>query len=180
MSYPNAWQPQPRAAFQGYWMAPSAGGAVAVWLVVEDGVIAMLAPGQSPSGFVDVFRVPVHQARVASAAQRITVSVGGRSYPVLARPLGPIVGPVLGLAGATAHLAGAEGVHLAGTAARAGNVAADASAFARQGGPAFLEAARSSGTPVRRTGYGVVLGVGFAIGLLVVVLVTGITVAALS
>lgn len=179
MSRSNAWQPQPRAAFQGYWMAPGAAGGVPVWLVAEDGVIALLAPGQSPTGYVDVFRVPVHQARVTSAAQRITVTIGGRSYPVLARPLGPVIGPVLGLAGNAAHIAGAEIARGAGTAARAGNVAADASAFARQGGPAFLAAARRSGAPVRRVGYGVVLGVGFAIGLLVVVLVTVITVATL-
>jgi hypothetical protein len=180
ISHPDAGQPQPRAAFQGYWMAPNGAGGVPVWLVAEDGMIALVAQGESPTGYVDVFRVPVHQARVTSAAQRITVTVGGQSYPVLARPLGPVIDPVLGVAGSTAGLAGAEAIHGAATAARVGNLAADASAFARQGGPAFLAAARRSGTRVRRAGYGVVLGVGFTIGLLMVVLVTVITVAALS
>lgn len=179
MSHPDAGRWQPRAAFQGYWTVPNVGGVVPVWLVVEGGVIALMAPGESPTGYVDIFRVPLYQARVTSAAQRITVTVGGQSYPVLARPLGPIVGSVLGVAGSTAHLAGAEVIHGAATAARAGNLAADASAFTRQGGPAFLAAARQSSARVRRAGYGLVLGVGFTIGLLVVVLVTVITVAAL-
>lgn len=170
---------QPRAAFQGYWMAPDGAGAVPVWLVAEHGVIALVAAGESPTGYVDIFRVPTRQARVTSAAQRITVTVGGQSYPVLARPLGPVFGAALGVAGSTAQLAGAEVVRGAATAARAGNLAADASAFARQGGPAFLAAARRSGARVRRAGYGVVLGVGFAVGVLLVVLVTVITVAAL-
>lgn len=169
-----------RAAFQGYWMAPGARGGVPVWLVVEDGRVALLAPGHGPSGFVDVFRVPVPQARVSSAAQRITVTVAGRSYPVLARPLGPVIDPVLGIAGNAAHLAGADVVHRGGTAGRAVNVAADASAFARQGGPQLLAALRHEGGQVRRVGYGVVLGVGFAIGLLVAVLVTVVTVAVLA
>lgn len=180
MSSPHAVPWQARAAFQGYWTAPGAGGAVPVWLVVEDGVVALLAPGQGPTGYVDVFRVPVHQASVSSAAQRITVTAAGRSYPVLARPLGPVIGPVLGIAGAAGHLVGAEGVRVAGTAARAGNVAADASAFARQGGPAFLAAARQAGVRVSRVGYGVLLGVGFAVGLLVALLVTVVTVAVLA
>lgn len=49
-------------------------GVIPVWLVVDDGHLALLAPGQSPTGYVDVFRVPAHQAKVSSAAQRITVS----------------------------------------------------------------------------------------------------------
>ncbi|MBM7516149.1 hypothetical protein [Nocardioides nitrophenolicus] len=174
----SAHYPQPRGAFQGYWMVP--GGAVPVWLVVEDGVVALLAPGESPTGFVDVFRVPAHLAGVSSAAQRITVTAGGRTYPVLARPLGPVLGAALGVAGGAAHLAAGHGPHLGSTAARAGNVAADASAFARQGGPAFLLAARRSGVRVRRVGYGVLLGVGFVVGLLICVLVTVVTVAVLA
>lgn len=175
MSHPTAWQPQPRGAFQGYWMAPGAGGGVPVWLVVDDGWLALLAPGQSPCGHVDVFRVPVRQAQVSSAAQRITVTVGGTAYPVLARPLGPVVGSVLGVAGAAAGLAGADLVRGGSTVARGGNVAADAAAFSRQGGPAFLAAARRSGVRVRRVGYGVLLTVGFGVGLLVALLVTVIT-----
>ena len=66
------------------------------------------------------------------------------------------------------------------TAARAGNLAADASAFSRLGGPAFLAAARASGVPVRRVGYGVLLVLGFGIGLLVALLVTVITVAVVA
>ncbi|REK70097.1 hypothetical protein DX116_13055 [Aeromicrobium endophyticum] len=150
-----------------------------VWLVAEHGVVALVAPGESPTGYVDIFRVPTRQARVTSAAQRITVTVGGQSYPVLARPRGPVIGSALGVAGSTAHLAGVEIVYGAATAARAGNLAADASAFAQQGGPAFLAAARRSGARVRRAGYGVVLGLGLAIGLLLVVVVTMIVVASL-
>ncbi|MEV5001282.1 hypothetical protein [Nocardioides sp. LML1-1-1.1] len=180
MSSPYAARWQARGAFQGYWTPPGAGGAVPVRLVVEDGVVALLAPGQGPAGHVDVFRVPVHQVTVSSAAQRITVTAAGRSHVVLARPIGPVIGPALGIAGTAAHLAGAEGLRVAGTAARAGNVAADASAFARQGGPAFLAAARQAGVRVRRVGYGALLGVGFAIGLLVVLLVTVVTVAVLA
>ena len=174
----SAAYPQPRGAFHGYWMAP--GGAVPVWLLVEDGRLALLAPGHSPTGYVDVFRVPVHQARVSSAAQRITVTVAGRSYPVLARPVGPVIDSVLGLTGAAAHVAGAEMLHGRSTVGRAGNVAADASAFSRQGGPAFLAAARREGVSVRRVGYGVLLSVGFAVGLLIAVLVTVITLAAVA
>ncbi|MBU2696060.1 hypothetical protein [Pimelobacter sp. 30-1] len=155
---------QARAAFQGYWAAPA--GAVPVWLLVEDGRLALLAPGHGPSGYVDVFRVPVHQARVSSAAQRITVTVGGTSYPVLARPIGPVIGAALGVAGATAT--------------RAGNLAADASAFSRQGGPALLAALRQSGTPARRIGYAPLLAIGFVVGLLLALLVTVVTVAAIA
>jgi hypothetical protein len=176
----NAYEPQPRAAFQGYGTAPGGSGAVPVWLIVEDGVIALLAPGQSPTGFVDVFRVPVHQARVSSAAQRITVTVGGTAYPVLARPHGPVIGAGLAAAGSVAGLAGAGVAHGGTTAARAGNLAADASAFARQGGHELLAALRQSGAPVRRVGYGPLLAVGFAVGLLLVVLVTVVTVVAVS
>ncbi len=169
-----------RAAFQGHWMAPGAFGGVPVWLVVEDGHLALLAPGHSPTGYIDVFRVPAHQARVSSAAQRITVTVAGRSYPVLARPIGRAIGPALGAAGAAAGLAGADLAQGRATAARAGNLAADASAFSRLGGPAFLAAARASGVPVRRVGYGVLLVLGFGIGLLVALLVTVITVAVVA
>ncbi|WP_377321239.1 hypothetical protein ACFJIY_19085 [Pimelobacter simplex] len=178
MSSPYAYGGQARAAFQGYWAAP--GGSVPVWLLVEDGRLALLAPGQGPSGYVDVFRVPVHQARVSSAAQRITVTVGGTSYPVLARPIGPVVGAALGAAGAAAGLAGAELAHGRATVARAGNLAADASAFSRQGGPALLAALRQSGAPVRRIGYGPLLAIGFAVGLLVVLVVTVVTVVAIT
>ncbi len=180
MSTPYPTQPVPpvRAAFQGFWMRP--GGAVPVWLLAEDGRIALLAPGAGPSGFVDVFRVPVQQARVSSAAQRITVTVGGASYPVLARPIGPVIGPALGVAGSVAGLAGAHPVHGAGTVGRAANTAADASAFARQGGPAFLALVRQQGGSVRRVGYGPLLAGGFVAGLLLVVLVTVVALAALA
>lgn len=63
---------------------------------------------------------------------------------------------------------------------RGANLAADASAFARQGGDEFLFALRQAGAPVRRTGYGALLAVGFAIGLLAVLLITVATVAALA
>ncbi|TQK69834.1 MULTISPECIES: hypothetical protein [unclassified Nocardioides] len=176
----NAAYPQPRAAFQGHWMAPGTFGGVPAWLVVEDGRVALLAPGQSPTGFVDVFRVPVRQARISSAAQRITVTVAGTAYPVLARPHGPVVGSGLAATGSVAGLAGAEVVHGTSTAARAGNVAADAAAFARQGGPQFLATLRQQGGQVRRVGYGVLLSVGFVAGLLLALLVTVITVAVLA
>lgn len=175
--YPSG---QVRAAFRGQWMAPGSLGGVPAWLVVENGQLALLAPGPGPSGFVDVFRVPVQQARVRSAAQRITVTVGATNYPVLARPVGPIIGAGLGGAGALAGLAGSAPGHVAGTAARAGNLAADASAFARQGGHEFLAAVRQSGAPVRRVGYGPLLAIGLLAGVCVVVLVTVITVIAVS
>jgi hypothetical protein len=180
MSDMNTPAPQPRAAFQGYWMAPGSYAGVPAWLIVEDGVIALLMPGQGPSGFVDVFRVPVHQARVRSAAQRITVTVSGTAYPVLARPLGPVIGAGLAVTGALAGLAGSEVAHGAGTAARAGNLAADASAFFRQGGPGFLAALRQAGVPVRRTGYAALLAVSFALWLVAVVLFAVIAVVMLS
>lgn len=169
-----------RAAFQGQWMAPGSLGGVPAWLVVENGQLALLAPGPGPTGFVDVFRVPVRQARVRSAAQRITVTVAGTNYPVLARPFGPIIGAGLGGAGSVAGLAGSPVGHVAGTAARAGNLAADASAFARQGGHEFLAAVRQTGAPVRRLGYGPLLAIGLLVGVGVVVLVTVVTVIAVS
>jgi hypothetical protein len=180
MDDPYAEPQQVRAAFQGRWMAPGTVGGLPAWLVVEDGHVALLTPGQSPSGFVDVFRVPVDQVKVSSAAQRITVTVAGRAYPVLARPHGPFIDAGLAVAGSVAGHMEAEVLRGGTSAARVGNVAADASAFARQGGPAFLAALRQEGGRVRRVGYGVVLGVGFAIGLLVVVLATVITLAAVS
>ncbi|NHA01150.1 hypothetical protein G5V59_18270 [Nocardioides sp. W3-2-3] len=133
MSHP--YEPrQDRAAFQGWWMAPGAPGGVPAWVIVEDGRLALMVPGASASGFVDVFRVPLRQARVSSAAQRITVTVGGTSYPVLARPHGALLGPVAGVVGSAGRLAGHPTAGIGSTAFRAGNLAADSSAFARQGG----------------------------------------------
>ncbi|CAM3160553.1 hypothetical protein NODU109028_00700 [Nocardioides dubius] len=169
----------PRATFQGYWMAPGAFGGVPVWLSVEGGLLSLVAAQPGSSGTSVVFRVPVQHARVRAAAQRITVTVAGRTYPVLARPLGPVVGPAVGVAGSLAGLAGAERVHGGAVAARGANVAADAAAFSRQGGHQLLAALRASGAPVRRVGYPAILAAGLAAGFLVVLLVTVITVVAL-
>lgn len=180
MSAPTPGQHPPRGAFQGHWWAPGVPGGVPVWLTVDDGVLALMAPGQGPTGFVDVFRVPVHRARVTSAAQRITVTVDGRAYPILARPHGPVLGAGLGVAASAAGLAGRDLARGRATAARAANLAADAAAFSRLGGHEVIAALRQSGVPVRRMGYGVLLTVGLAIGLLVAVLVAVVTVVVVS
>lgn len=169
-----------RAAFHGQWMVPGALGGVPAWLIVENYQLALLAPGASASGFVDVFRVPVQQAKVSSAAQRITVQVAGTKYVVMARPLGPIVGAGMGAVGSLGGLAGSPAINVAGTAAQAGSLAADAAAFARQGGHDFLNALRQVGVPVRRVGYGPLLAIGLLVGLCLVVVVTIVTVAALA
>lgn len=166
------------STFDGFWMTPD--GSVPARLVAGNGQVALLIAGQSPTGFVDVFRVPVQHARVSSAAQRITVTVGSTAYSVLARPHGPIIGAALGAAGAVAGLAGAHVVRGGSTVARGGNLAADAAAFSRQGGHQFLAALRHEGAPARRVGYPALLVGGFAIGLLVVALITIVTVAALA
>lgn len=179
MSHP--YEPrQDRAAFQGWWMAPGTPGGVPAWVIVEDGRLALMVPGASASGFVDVFRVPLPQARVSSAAQRITVTVSGTSYPVLARPHGALLGPVAGVVGSAGRLAGHPAAGIGSTAFRAGNLAADSSAFARQGGHELLAAARRGGAPVRRVGYAALLAGGVVAGLLLVLLVTVVTVAALA
>lgn len=178
--YPGPPAPTPRATFQGYWMAPGAFGGVPAWLSVENGFIALVAAQPGTSSTALVFRVPVHQAKVTAAAQRITVKVNGTAYPVLARPLGPLVGPALGVGGSVAGLAGSPAIHGGALAARGGNLAADAAAFSCQGGHQFLAALRTSGTPVRRVGYGVILGVGMAVGVLAVLIVTVVTVLALA
>lgn len=166
----------PSATFQGYWMAPGAFAGVPVWLSVETGFIVLAAAQPGSASPAVVFRVPVHQARVTAAAQRITVTVNGTPYPVLARPLGPVIGPALGAAGSLAGLAGAERVHGGAVAGRGANLAADAAAFSRQGGHQFLAALGASGAPVRRVGYPLILAAGLAVGVLAVVLVTVITV----
>lgn len=164
--------PRARAAFQGHWMAPgSFGSGVPAWLLLEDGYVALMVPGESASGYVDLFRVPVHQAAVSSAAQRITVTVGGTGYPVLARPHGPYVAMGLTTAGAVAGAMGADGPRMASAGGRMANIAADARAFSLMGGPEFLAAVRAEGAPVRRMGYPALLGLGLVLGVLVVVLI---------
>lgn len=155
------------------------GGSVPVWLVVENGWIALRAPGQAPGGLVDVFRMPARQVRIASAAQRITVFAGGVRHVLLARPMGSIIGAGLGVAGSVAGLAGREMAQARFTAMRFGNVAMDSSAFNSQGGPAVLAAARMSGAAVRRTGYGVILTLGLIAGLLIALVTFAILVAVL-
>lgn len=133
----------------------------------------------APGGWSQVFRAPAQEVQVRSAAQRITLVLHGRSYPILADP--SATRRALRAQGRAARwstygrLAHWDGHHVAhrslANVSRGLTQAGAAHAFESQGGGEFLAASRASGARVSRWGYGPLLALGCGIGLLVPVLV---------
>ena len=147
--------------------AEVSGGAVTLWVA-------------SPSGWTRYFSVPAHETVVKSAAQRITLVVGGQSYPLLADPSSVDRAIEFGAAGAVAGIIDAPKVALSADVGRSMNMAGAARAFHIGGGPAFIAAARQSGAKSSRLGYGPILAIGCGAGLAIVIAVTAITVLVLG
>jgi hypothetical protein len=139
----------------------------------------------TPAGWEQVFRAPAQEVQVKSAAQRITLVLHGRSYPILADP-GATPRALRSQRRAAAWSTYGRIVHgddhrvahraVAGVS-RGLTQAGAARAFEVQGGSEFLAASRASGARVSRLGYGPILAIGCAVGLLVplvVLLVMGI------
>jgi hypothetical protein len=171
MITPRQW---PSAAFAGALGDNASGQYVPARAEVHDGMVSLwVAP---PTGWVQYFSVPAHEVVVKSAAQRITLVVGGRSYPLLADPGAVGRGIQLGVAGTIAETLDRPRLEMGVDVARGVNVAGAANAFHAGGGPAFIAAAQQSGARSSRVGYGPILAIGCGAGLLIVIAVTAVTV----
>lgn len=165
----------PQATFSGALGNAANGGWSAAQAVVKDGVVTLWTA--APTGWTQLFSVPVGEVAVKSAAQRITLVVRGQSYPILADPAA--VNRAMGLAGTgiVGNLAHVPGVSAASSVGRAANQIAAANAFKASGGGEFLAAMRGSGARVSRLGFGALTAIGCSAGLLVVLVIVVIAVA---
>lgn len=170
--------PPPHAVFSGALGDNATGGWYAAQAVVSDGLITLWVG--SPAGWAKHFSVPAREVTVKSAAQRITLKLRGRSYPILADPAA--VNRALGLTGMgiAGGVTGSSGVSMASGVGRAMNQVGAANSFSVQGGGEFLAAARASGARVSRLGYGALAAIGCGGGLVAVLAVLFITVAILN
>ncbi|MFK3836070.1 hypothetical protein [Microbacterium sp. NPDC087868] len=134
----------------------------------------------SPAGWTQYFSVPAHEVVVKSAAQRITLVVRGRSYPLLADPRAVDRAIHHGIAGGVADILDKPRFEMGVDLARGVSVAGGAYSFHLGGGPAFIAAAQQSGARTSRLGYGPLLAIGCGSGLAVVIVVTLVTVLMLS
>lgn len=175
MTMPHA---VPQAVFSGALGDNASGGWYPAQAVVQGGVITLWVA--SPAGWTQAFSAPAQEVRVKSAAQRITLVVQGRSYPILADP--GAVGRALRLngMGAVGSLTGSPALTVAGDVGRGMNQAAAAQAFAAGGGGEFLAAARQAGSRVSRLGYGAIAAIGCGGGVLLVAAVLLVTVFVLN
>ncbi|WP_159622005.1 hypothetical protein [Ruania rhizosphaerae] len=179
----------PHAVFSGAWGDTTTGAWYPAQAVVSAGIVTLWI-GSAAAGWTQHFSVPAREVTVKSAAQRITLVVGGRSYPILADP-GAVSRALgftsMGIVGGVAHhghrpyryrryrrRSGA-----AWDVARGVNQAAAAYAFNARGGGEFLSAVRASGARVSRLGYGALAAIGCGGGVLVVFLVVAMTLALL-
>lgn len=170
--------PAPYAVFSGALGDNASGGWLPARAEVGNGVITLWVG--LPSGWTQYFSVRADEVTVKSAAQRITLVVNGQSYPLLADPaaVGRAIG--LGAVGGVAGMLDKPGLELGADVGRGVNLAGGARSFQVGGGPEFLAAARQSGARTSRLGYGPLIAIGCGGGLLVVLLVTVITVVAVS
>ncbi|RYY47165.1 MAG: hypothetical protein EON53_07995 [Actinomycetales bacterium] len=168
----------PAAVFCGAWGDHATGQYSPARAEVSDGFVTFWVA--SPTGWTQYFRVPAREVRVRSAAQRITLVVHGRSYPMLADPRSVNRAIGLGVAGGVADILDEPRVEMGVDLARTINVAGAAHSFHVGGGPGFIAAARQAGARTSRLGYGPILAIGCGLGVLVVVVVTIVTLLAIS
>ncbi|WP_309127494.1 hypothetical protein [Microbacterium sp.] len=170
--------PLPHAVFTGAWGDTETRGWSAAQAVVSEGMVTLWIA--SPNGWMQQFTAPASQVTAKSAAQRITLNVHGRSYPILADP--GAVGRALNLTGMgiAGNLIDAGGVSAASGVGRTVNQAAAAHSFTAGGGKEFLTAMRASGARVSRLGYGAIVAIGCGGGLALVIATLVITVLVLN
>ena len=165
MSFPGQ---QPRAVFSGALGDNSTGSYHPAQAEVSNGLVTLWIG--SPSGWTQYFSVPATQVTVKSAAQRITLVVGGQNYPILAHPRAVSRALGYGVAGTAASVLN-KPVYGAGVdVGRAVNQAAAAHAWSAGGGPQFVAAARQAGANVSRIGYGSIAAIAGGAALAVVFL----------
>jgi len=178
--------PYPEAVFTGSLGDRAAGTWTPAQVVASGGFVTLRVI--TPTGWAQLFSVPAQQVQVRSAAQRITLVVGGRSYPILADP-GAIgranyangMGSAMSMSHHLHHGTNDWAAHrMVGNVARGINQAGAARAFAAQGGGEFLAATRASGARVSRLGFLPLFAIGCGIGLVAVILVLVVTMALLG
>lgn len=175
MTMPN---PLPYAVFSGSWGDRASGGWYPAQAVVRDGIITMWIA--TANGWAQHFSVPAGEVTVKSAAQRITLVVRGKSFPILADPAAAGRARTIIGADAVGHIADLPVVNVASTVGRGVNQGVAAQAFNSQGGGEFIAAARASGARVSRLGYGALIAIGCGGGLLVVLAVVVIAAVVLA
>lgn len=163
----------PYAVFTGAFGDNATGAWYAAHAEVRDGLITLWIA--MPTGWAQLFSAPAAHVTVKSAAQRITLVSGGREYPILSDPR--TVNRALGynVVGTAANILDKPILGAGVDAGRGLTQVSAASAWNRQGGPEFIEAARHSGAQVSRFGYGPLIALGCGGGLFVVLAVTVIT-----
>ncbi|MGO3886896.1 MAG: hypothetical protein ACTJHU_11425 [Mycetocola sp.] len=168
----------PSAVFAGALGDTVSGGWFSARAEVSQGYITLWI--LQPTGWARYFSVPATEVIVKSAAQRITLDVRGKSYPILADERSVARTIRHGIAGGVASVLDKPVFGIGVDVARGVNVAGGAHSFALGGGPEFLAAAQRSGARTSRFGYGPILAIGCGAGLLVVVVVTFATLVAVS
>jgi len=160
---------QPQAAFSGSLVDPATGRWQPAQAVVSNGLVTLWVA--SPTGWVAAFCVPINEVGVQSAAQRITLTVQGRKYPILADPGAADRARRLTAFTTTGRAFGMPAVTAWGNSRRVANQVGAAQAFTAGGGYEFLAAMRSSGAQVSRLGYGAIAAIGCGVALVVAALV---------
>ncbi|WPF81411.1 hypothetical protein SANBI_002705 [Sanguibacter sp. 4.1] len=168
----------PSAVFSGAFGDNATGQYFPARAEVSDGFVTLWIA--SPTGWTQYFRVPAQEVVVKSAAQRITLAVHGQSYPILADPRSVDRAIGHGIAGGVADILDKPRFEMGVDLARTVNVAGAAYSFHLGGGPGFIAAAQQSGARTSRLGYGPILALGCGGGVLVVVVVTLVTLLAIS
>lgn len=171
MTMPNQ---SPHAVFAGSLGDNATGNWYPAQAEVSNGHITLWVG--SPAGWTQYFSVPAAQVTVKSAAQRITLVVGGQSYPILAnqRAVRRAIG--YGVVGTAASVLDRPVLGAGADVARGVNQVGAARSWTTGGGPEFIAAARFSGAQVSRLGYGPLIAIGCGGGVAVVILVTVIAV----
>ncbi|MDQ0708534.1 hypothetical protein QFZ52_001186 [Arthrobacter woluwensis] len=164
----------PHATFTGAYGDNATNSWYPAQAVLAEGIVTLWVG--SPTGWMQYFSVPAAQVTVKSAAQRITLTVAGRNYPILANPGAVYQALNFGAANVVGEITGNQALGAMSTAGRAMNQVGAAQAFNAGGGNEFLAAMRASGARVSRLGYGAIAAIGCGAGLLVVILVVVITV----
>ncbi|MFK0072397.1 hypothetical protein [Arthrobacter woluwensis] len=164
----------PQATFTGAYGDTATNSWYPAQAVLEQGIVTLWVG--SPTGWMQYFSVPAAEVTVKSAAQRITLAVAGRNYPILADPRAVYQALNFGAANVVGEITGNQTLGAMSTAGRAMNQVGAAQAFNAGGGNEFLAAMRASGARVSRLGYGAIAAIGCGAGLLVVILVVVITV----
>lgn len=170
--------PSPSASFSGAYGDNATGAWFPARAEVSNGFITLWVA--LPNGWAQYFSVPAGEVTVKSAAQRITLVVRGRSYPLLADPRSVDRAIRHAILGGVADVLDKPRFEMGVDLSRTVNVAGAAYSFQLGGGPAFLAAAQQSGAQTSRTGYGLLLGLGCGGGILVVLVVTVVTLAVIG